>query len=127
MRSVKIAETAEYKDIKYYIKRIEYGEDNIYHTGYIRCLEGESLLVQAFEEHEEITFSEIVTEPFKDARYIGFDTAHYYNYQHPETQTFDYVKHQIFNIIDRYEELIAEFTEKELRKREQWKNLLTKK
>jgi hypothetical protein len=74
-----------------------------YHCWYIELKEGED---EKYEDvgvvlGEEIAFKGKI-EHFKhmrDSYFIGFDTAHYYNLEHPETKTFEYALRKATEII----------------------------
>lgn len=77
--------------------------DSDYHNGYIEIKESEIK-----DEKDDYNLSEGVTycgnlahiEKPTTKRFIGFDTAHYHNYENPKTQSLEYVEKQCKKIVD---------------------------
>lgn len=85
------------------IKRILTSE---YHNGYIRVSEEEYKKI--VEEHdydlpEEVTYHGDLRHISRQDgyKYIGFDSAHYYNQENPDTQTEEYVMERCRKIVEK--------------------------
>jgi hypothetical protein len=65
----------------------------MYHNGYVECEQGTEFdNMCVYICGEEITFHGELSGLPDGKYYIGFDTCHYYNDQHPETKTAEHVK-----------------------------------
>ena len=76
-----------------------------YHNGYIEIKDNEIKKNENYDVNEEITYSgdlKHIEEP-TDKFYIGFDTAHSYNFDNPITQTAEYVENKCKEIVDELE------------------------
>ena len=74
-----------------------------YHNGYIEIQESELKDEDYdYDLSEEITYCGDLSHIEKPTTktYIGFDTAHYYNYENPKTQSLEYVENQCKKIVD---------------------------
>jgi len=83
--------------------------DSDYHNGYIEIQESEMKdEIYNYDLSEEVTYCGDLShiEKTTTKRYIGFDTAHYHNFENPKTQSLEYVENKCKKIVD---ELNANF------------------
>jgi len=73
-----------------------------YHNGYVEISDLEfKENVQDYDFCEEITYNGDLShlDCANGKKYIGFDTAHSYNYENPKTQTAEHVEKQLKKIV----------------------------